>query len=208
MYNRAMSAAADKTAFFQRLGVDVWLRRRPREAAAEPRPARPSQSSPRVRPAPPPRRSQEQREPRRRAQAPAPPAPPVEAFRIRCFRYGRVFAALTEDAWPHRRYLLDVARAMNHFETAERHGIVFEWPQPGAAPDGAARAFRAFAGHQTRNGERALLSGQRVLDLLGSEATETGVVDGRVYVVPETPSAEAKKALWRLLSSLDAAPDS
>lgn len=202
-----MAAAADKTAFFQRLGVDVWVRRRPREAvatAAEPQVARRSQPSPRQRPAPAaPRRVQAQRP----APDPVPPARPVEAFRIRCFRYGRVFAALAEEAWPHRRYLLDVARALNRFEAAERQSIVFEWPQPGAAPDGAARAFRAFAGHQTRNGERVLLSGRRVLDLLGSEAAETGIVDGRVYVTPETPSAESKKALWRLVRAIDAATE-
>ena len=113
---------------------------------------------------------------------------------------------MTEDAWPLRRYLLDVAKAMNGFGVAQRKDMVFEWPQPGADANGGGRAFRAFAGHQTRNGERVLISGRRVLELLGGTAEQTGqtgMVDGRVYVVPEPPDAEAKKHLWTLLRELE-----
>ena len=143
------------------------------------------------------------------------PAPPVAAepsalgdttsaetaFRIRCFRYGQVFVALAEDAWPWRRFLLDVARAMNGFTVAERQDLVFDWPQPGADPGGGGRAFRAFLGHQTRNGEHTLMSGQRVLDLVGG-ADASDRTKGRIYVPPGAPDADTKKRLWDRIRNL------
>ena len=124
------------------------------------------------------------------------------AFRIRCFRYGRVFVALAEDAWPWRRFLLDVARAMNGFDVAERQDLVFDWPQPGADPGGGGRAFRAFLGHQTRNGEHCLMSGQRVLDLVGGPGGLTDATEARIYVPPGASDAEAKKRLWDRIRKL------
>ncbi len=109
--------------------------------------------------------------------------------------------ALAEDAWPWRRFLLDVARAMNGFTVAERQDLVFDWPQPGADPGGGGRAFRAFLGHQTRNGERTLMSGQRVLDLVGG-ADATDRTEGRIYVPPGAPDADTKKRLWDRIRSL------
>ena len=91
---------------------------------------------------------------------------------------------------------------MNGFAAAERQDLVFDWPQPGADPAGGGRAFRAFLGHQTRAGERTLISGRRVLDLLGAQAQETALVDGRVYVTPAAPNPAAKKQLWDLIREL------
>ena len=88
---------------------------------------------------------------------------------------------------------------MNGFDAADREDVVFDWPQPGVDPTGGGRAFRAFLGHQTRNGERSLLSGQRVLDLLDSDGDETR---GRIYVAPDPPDANAKKELWRRIRQL------
>lgn len=204
---------AQRIAHFQRLGVDVWVKRRaqrPAVAAAAPE-RRSRTAAPRTVPdttagrasAP---RSAPLRKPAAMPVAAAPAraaaaAPPVEAFRIRCFRCGEVFAALAEDVWPQRRFLLDVARAMNGFRRADAQPVVFEWPQPGVDPGGAERAFRAFAGHQTRDGQRLLLCGRRVLDLLGIEAQETAATDNRVVVAAGDgmTDASAKKALWELL---------
>ncbi len=128
---------------------------------------------------------------------------PSEPFRVRCFHYGRVFVAVAEDAWPRRRYLLDVAHALNGFAVAERRDVLFDWPQPGAAVSGGARAFRAFFGHRTRAAERTLLSGARVLALLElAEPEQTALVDDHVYVLPEAPDPKAKQALWRLIREL------
>lgn len=189
---------ARRAAYFQGLGIDVWVRRSQRPATS-PRPAPPASAS-----RPLAGQAATTRSARQAAATPSKTAAQApQAFRIRCFRYGRVFVALAEDAWPLRRYLLDVAKAMNGFKAAQRKDMVFEWPQPGADPAGAARAFRAFVGHQTGDGERALISGRRVLELLGGRATETGLVDGRLYVAPDAPDATAKKSLWRVIRDLE-----
>ena len=194
---------ARRAAYLRHLGVDVWVpRRRPgsRPQAGE----REGPASRTKDPSQPPTAQPIRPE---RVEAPgagehrATPAA-AAAFRVRCFRYGRVFVALAEDAWPWRRFLLDVARAMNGFEIAERQDLVFDWPQPGADPGGGDRAFRAFLGHQTRNGERSLISGQRVLDLVGDPGGLTDGTDGRIYVPPGTPDAEAKKRLWDRIRKL------
>ena len=203
-----------RIAYFQRLGIDVWVRR----ALKPPAPERTastrvrretSRRLPKPLDHPPPAvgsgaaaRPVVEVPPRFPVQEPAaePDAPP--AFRIRCFRYGRVFAAIGEDAWPRRRFLLGVALALNGFERAERQQIVFEWPQPGVDPHASGRSFRAFFRHQTRAGERALLSGARVPTLLGHETpTQTCLLNDTLYVAPQAPDAIAKKALWRLIQS-------
>ena len=129
-----------------------------------------------------------------------------EAFRVRCFRYGRVFAAIAEDAWAQRRFLADVAWALNGFQGSERRDLVFDWPQPGAAAQGGERAFGAFFGHQTRTQDeiRVVVSGERVAKLLGhqvpDESCYLGDLGDLLYVVPTTPDAAAKKALWQLIA--------
>lgn len=128
---------------------------------------------------------------------------PTEPFRVRCFHYGRVFVAIAEDAWPRRRYLLDVAHALNGFVSAERRDLLFDWPQPGVSVAGGGRAFRAFFGHQTREAEYTLISGARVAKLLRQAVPAlTGLVERHVYVLPAAPDAEAKKTLWRLIRDL------
>ena len=199
-----------REAYLQRLGIDVWVRRGARRpervqppVSTQPpervRPPGPAQRAT-AQPSPPaPRPSAEKPPPARR---PPVAETPVEAFRIRCFRYGRVFAAIAEDAWPWRRFLLDVARALNGFEVAERENLVFEWPQPGGDPAGGPRAFRAFLGHQTRNSERCLISGQWLLELLDTDADGVTDVAGRIYVAPGAPDAETKKRLWQRIRQL------
>ena len=121
---------------------------------------------------------------------------------MRCFHYGRVFVASAEDAWPRRRFLLDTAHAMNGFAVAERKNITFAWPPPGAAADGAERAFRAFFRHQTQD-KRALIAGARVAKLLGQPARPNPTLfDGHIQLPSQAPDAAAKQALWRLLQEL------
>lgn len=200
-----------RLAALQRLGIDIWVRRQAVSPSAlasvhvpTPTPAveRPARQKPAV-PVPP--------APARLARTAAPPpqpdvAAPVDPFRIRCFRYGRVFAAIAEDAWPLRRLLLDVALALNDFQPAERAGVEFRWPLPGPAPmqpstpDAPARAFRAFFGHQSRNSERTLIAGAQVAELLGRLVpTEAGLVGDHLYIPSEKLDTSAKKALWQLI---------
>jgi len=199
-----------RAAYFKALGIDVWVRRRPRAEGAQrrgtgvavPQDAEPAVSRRRpprtlTRPTPPPASAMRQ---------PVPDQPASEeSFRVRCFRYGRVFAALAEDAWPVRHFLLDVAWALNDFVAAERKDLVFDWPQPGAVPDGGGKAFGAFFRHQTRTrtGSRVLLAGARVAALLGHPPpNESCVLDGGLYVCPETMDNQAKRDLWRLIQDL------
>ena len=143
----------------------------------------------------------------KRGDAPAPATP----LHIRCFRFGDVFAAIGEDAWPQRRLLLDVALALNGFRPAERQDVVFSWPQPGAPPDGGERAFRAFFGHRTQDCGFALLSGKNIPPLLGRAVPEQDVVldDAEprlrcrsLYIAPRALDADAKRKLWRLIRTL------
>ena len=208
MYTRRM--ALSRTAYFQRLGIDVWVRRAPKpvdagqRAASPARSERPASASVAV-PAPTAARKSDfqpavsPKAPRDRAGAPGEPAASA-AFRIQCFRYGRVFVAIDEEAWPRRRFLHGVALALNGFASAEREDIVFAWPQPGVDAQGGGRSFRAFFGHQTRSGEYTVLSGARVPALLGKEApSETCLLDGHLYVSPRAADATAKQALWQLI---------
>ena len=201
---------ARQAAYLQQLGVDVWVPRRRQQEAPPVEPSAGEREGLAPRREAPPAPTVSRTAPEERVQAPPVPAEPSAprttasaetAFRIRCFRYGRVFVALAEDAWPWRRFLLDVARAMNGFNVAERQDLVFDWPQPGADPAGGGRAFRAFLGHQTRNGERTLMSGQRVLDLVG-RADADDETDGRIYVPPGAPDADTKKRLWDRIRNL------
>ena len=202
-----------QTAYYNALGIDVWVRRRPRAGMARTSSptSRESAAPSDARPSTPVREQAPEAQPRRsRPPEPAPPpvldAPaPEEAFRVRCFRYGRVFAALAEDAWPMRHLLLDVAWALNDFRTAERDDLVFDWPQPGAVADAGGKAFGAFFRHQTRfrGASRTLISGVRVATLLGHPPpAESCVLNGGLYVRPGTLHNRAKRELWRLIQDL------
>lgn len=214
-YNRRMGFSRKA---YRRLGIDVWVRRRPlaarRQASMQGR-AAPSRSLSPPRPATPgPARqrkpddaARQSRQPLAKTVAkpptverPAANAAPLERFRVRCFHYGNVFVAIAEEAWPQRRLLLDVALAMNGFAPAERRDLTFEWPQPGVREGGGERSFRAFFGHQTRDEPRTLVAGARVAALLGHAAPKaTCRLDGHVYVAPGEHSADEKRALWQLI---------
>ena len=137
--------------------------------------------------------------------APAEPAAQesVQPFTIRCLRLGDIFAAIAEDAWPRRRFLLDVMRAMNGFRAAEVTSLRFDWPQPGvSAASRPERAFAAFAGHQME-GEamRRLVSGAQAAEIwgLGDEGASTRAIERGIYVHPGDESPQAKQALWKLI---------
>ena len=206
-----------KHAWFRRLGVDVWVRRSEAKAeepageaaevvAAPPRraPATMGRATPergQTRPAPV-QRSQAAPEAPSRADSGSLPA--IGPFTIRCLRFGDVFAAIAEDAWPRRRFLLDVMRAMNGFRAAKVQSLSFDWPQPGVSADSRPeRAFAAFAGHQME-GEamRRVVSGAKAAAVwgLGEGETATRSIERGVYVHPGDESPEAKQALWRLIA--------
>lgn len=190
-----MQIKARQAAYLERLGVDVWVRRETSGDALTPEPTREPVAPPPSKPTARARSASGER-------PPTPATAPSQVFRIRCFRYGRVFVALAEDAWPWRRFLLDVARAMNGFAMAERQDLTFDWPLPGADPAAGDRAFRAFLGHQTRNGERSLISGERLLELLDTTADGFEATPSGIYVPPGAPDARTKRRLWRRIREL------
>ena len=114
-----------------------------------------------------------------------------------------MFAVIAEDAWPQRRFLVDVAWALNGFKTADRRDLVFDWPQPGATAQGGDRAFAAFFGHQTRTRDeiRVIVAGARVAELLGHPVPDVpGYLGDFLYVPPSAPDAATKRALWQLIA--------
>lgn len=208
---------AGVAARFERLGIDVWVRRghgatitrarrrpleRPAKAAvgrqapdAAPRPA-PAPAKPAIRRQPPSKPPLQQPKPT----TPAPKPPAVAPFRIHCHRCGEVFVCIGEDAWPHRRFILDVALAANRFVAHQRRDLPFDWPQPGAATDGHRRAFGAFFRHQMRHCARAILAGAEPARLLGHEPpTASGPLGPHFHLVPQVFDGEGKKRLWRQL---------
>ncbi|MYD96423.1 MAG: hypothetical protein F4X98_03415 [Gammaproteobacteria bacterium] len=202
-------ARRSREAYFQALGVDVWVRRGSRQKAAPSVVVSTDDTQARTRPAAgddhrPRPHADSEREPSRPKNPPAPPDPNVgQAFRVRCFHYGRVFAVVAEDAWPQRRFLVDVAWALNGFKTAERRDLVFDWPQPGATAEGGDRAFAAFFGHQTRTRDeiRVIVAGARVAELLGHPVPDApGYLGDLLYVPPSAPNAATKRALWQLIA--------
>lgn len=201
--------ARSRSAYFQALGIDVWVRRGTR-AGGPPVVTTPDDGRALTTPTPPQASPHQPLQSPPRHPAPRSPAPDrpaaEEAFRVRCFHYGRVFAALARDAWPMRRFLFDVAWALNGFERAERRDLVFDWPQPGAVADGGAKAFGAFVRHQTRTreGTRMFISGAQVAALFGQPApNESCILDGRLYVRPDALDTAGKRTLWRLIQEMD-----
>ena len=190
---------------FARLGIDVWVRRRPRAALPAKPPVTARAAVENRPPKPPPAPAQ----PRRRAE-PSPPAPgpaAAEPFRIHCHRVGDVFLAIGEDAMPMRRFLLDVAAAVGGLPRSEEarseearskeRVLVFEWPQPGAAPDGHERAYRAFFLRQMARCARALLAGERPATLLGHPPPQaSGPLGAHFHIAPRPLDGAGKKRLW------------
>ena len=187
-----------------RLGIDVWVRRRPRAALLAKPPVTARAAVENRPPKPPPAPAQ----PRRCAE-PSPPVPGVaaaEPFRIHCHRVGDVFLAIGEDAMPMRRFLLDVAAAVSGLPRSEEaHSkearservLVFEWPQPGAAPDGHERAYRAFFLRQMARCARALLAGERPATLLGHPPPQaSGPLGAHFHIAPRPLDGAGKKRLW------------
>lgn len=208
MYNGPMTARS-RSAYFQALGIDVWVRRGTRPASVDSTqnvrrtqaPTEPPTQTPTQQPRPAPNRHPASH---RGAPALAPPRAD-EAFEVRCFHYGRVFAAVSADAWPTRRFLYDVAWALNGFQRAERRELVFDWPQPRAVAGEGPKAFGAFVRRQTRTreGSRMLVSGGQVAALLGLGAlNESCALDTRLYVRPETLDAAGKRAIWRMIQEM------
>ena len=185
---------------FARLGIDVWVRRRPRAAPPAKPPVTARAAVENRPPKPPPAPAQ----PRRRAE-PSPPAPgaaAAEPFRIHCHRVGDVFLAIGEDALPMRRFLLDVAAAVSGLPRSDEarsneRVLVFEWPQPGAAPDGHERAYRAFFLRQMARCARALLAGERPATLLGHPPPQaSGPLGAHFHIAPRPLDGAGKKRLW------------
>ena len=124
----------------------------------------------------------------------------AESFRVHCHRVGDVLLAIGEDALPRRRFLLDVAAVVSGLAAADERPLVFEWPQPGAAPDAHERAFRAFFLRQMERCTRALLVGARPATLLGHALPEVdGPLGSHFYLAGRALDGAGKKRLWQNL---------
>lgn len=124
----------------------------------------------------------------------------AESFRVHCHRVGDVLLAIGEDALPRRRFLLDVAAVVSGLAAADERALVFEWPQPGAAPDAHERAFRAFFLRQMERCTRALLAGARPATLLGHALPEVdGPLGSHFYLAGRALDGAGKKRLWQNL---------
>lgn len=170
---------ADRTAlrgYLRELGIDVWVRRgerRPERLDGADSPTR--RDAPEVRTA------------------------PAATFDIRGFRLGGVLALVDASLWPHRRFFLDVALAMNGWRGDRREDVRFEWPQPLSADGGeeaAGRAFRAFVAAQSGDDGRILAVGRTVAGLLGEEAP------GTVLAIERVVDGADRRDLWRRVRNL------
>lgn len=199
-----------RTTRFERLGIDVWERRRPRAAAARAGAAEPAPSRATGPPSAGAGRPDAKTPPPRPARATA--ALVAERLRIHCYCCGDVFLAIGEDAMPHRRFLLDVAAAVAGTAGAERRELVFAWPQPGAPADGHERAWRAFFLRQMERCARAILAGAKPATLLGHPLPDAnGPLGSHFYLTPQVPGGPGKERLWQqllawLADSRDGAP--
>lgn len=162
--------------YLRELGIDVWVRRDGR------RPDRSDAASP----VPPER-------------APADSTGPAATFDIRGFRIGRVLTLIDAPLWPHRRFFLDVALAMNGWGRDRREDLRFEWPQPLSADGGeaaAGRAFRAFVAAQSGDEGRILAVGKTVAGLLGEDPP------GPMLAVDQVVHGADRRELWRRIRNL------
>lgn len=171
--------ATDRTAlrgYLRELGIDVWVRRDGR------RPERSDDAGQAT-----------------REEGPVDTTGPAVTFDIRGFRTGRVLTLIDAPLWPHRRFFLDVALAMNGWGRDRREDVRFEWPQPlsaGGGEDAAGRAFRAFVAAQSGDDGRILAVGPTVAGLLGEEPP------GPVLAVDEVGHGADRRELWRRVRNL------
>ena len=126
----------------------------------------------------------------------------AESFRVHCHRVGEVLLVIGEDALPRRRFLLDVAAVVSGLAASDERPLVFEWPQPGAAPNAHERAFRAFFLRQMERCTRALLAGARPATLLGHALPEEdGPLGSHFYLTGRALDGAGKKRLWQNLGA-------
>ena len=163
--------ATDRRGYLRELGIDVWVRRDGRR----------------------PERSDDAGE-ATREEGPVDTTGRAVTFDIRGFRTGSVLTLIDAPLWPHRRFFLDVAMAMNGWRGDRREDVRFEWPQPlsaGGDEAAAGRAFRAFVAAQSGDGGRILAVGKTVAGLLGAEPP------GPVLAVDQVVHGADRRELWR-----------
>ena len=134
-----------------------------------------------------------------RQDAPDANAGPAATFDIRGFRIGGVLALIDASLWPHRRFFLDVALAMNGWQGDRREDVRFEWPQLLSADggeDAAGRAFRAFVAAQSGDDGRILAVGKTVAGLLGEKPP------GAVLAIERVVDGADRRDLWRRVRNL------
>ncbi|MDE0349673.1 MAG: hypothetical protein OXM56_08200 [Gammaproteobacteria bacterium] len=166
--------------YLRELGIDIWVRRDRRHAA------RPDDVG----------HLRGEDAPAGKPESAAGDAP---VFDIRGFRVGRVLALFDASLWPHRRFFLDVALAMNGWRGDRREEVRFEWPQPlsaGGGEEAAGRAFRAFVAAQSGDDGRILVVGKTVAGLIGEEPP------GPVLAVDQVVHGADRRELWRRVRNL------
>ena len=124
----------------------------------------------------------------------------VERLAIRCFRLGKAFVLISQDAWPSRRVLLDVARSLNGFRPANRRDLVFTWPQvesADASREALEKVFHAFLTHQVEQDDVVVAAGTVAAEL-ATRDLGADVVD-----LPHVPMDGAgKRELWQRIQKL------
>ena len=172
--------------YLRELGIDVWVPRGGRGGGRRPQPSDRADSATR------------EDAPAAEAEADA-HLEPAATFDIRGFRIGGVLALIDASLWPHRRFFLDVALAMNGWRGDRREDVRFEWPQPLSADggkDAAGRAFRAFAAAQSADDGRILAVGKTVAGLLGEEPPAA------VLAIERVVDGADRRDLWRRVRNL------
>lgn len=172
--------------YLRELGIDVWVPRGGRGGGRRPEPSDSADPAKR------------QDATGAKAEPEAKPEP-TATFDIRGFRIGGVLALIDASLWPHRRFFLDVALAMNGWRGDRREDVRFEWPQLLSADggeDAAGRAFRAFVAAQSGDDGRILAVGKTVAGLLGEKPP------GAVLAIERVVDGADRRDLWRRVRNL------
>lgn len=172
--------------YLRELGIDVWVPRGGRASGRRPEPSDSAGSATR-------------QDTTGVTAEPDAKAEPAATFDIRGFRIGGVLALIDASLWPHRRFFLDVALAMNGWQGDRREDVRFEWPQLLSADggeDAAGRAFRAFVAAQSGDDGRILAVGKTVAGLLGEKPP------GAVLAIERVVDGVDGRDLWRRVRSL------